>query len=107
MSDAATQPRSWRRPPLIGNAWLRWAIIAGALVYLVAALLTIEVNWERVSQGLTQGWRFIEGFLAPDFTSRSRDIWRGMEESLTMTVTSTIVGCLISRVLKPATCIGW
>ena len=81
MSDAATQPRSWRRPPLIGNAWLRWAIIAGALVYLVAALSTIEVNWERVSQGLTQGWRFIEGFLAPD---------------LTMTVTSTIVGCLIS-----------
>lgn len=96
MSDAASGTRSWQRPPLIANAWLRWALIVGALVYLVAALSTIEVNWERVAQGLTQGWRFVEGFLAPDFASRSRDIWRGMEESLTMTVTSTIVGCLIS-----------
>lgn len=96
MSDAASGTRSWKRPPLIANAWLRWAIYAGALAYLVAALSTIEVNWERVTQGLTQGWRFVEGFLAPDFASRSRDIWRGMEESLTMTVTSTIVGCLIS-----------
>lgn len=96
MSDATTQSRSWKRPPLVRNAWLRWALIVGALVYLVAALSTIEVNWERVSQGLTQGWRFVEGFLAPDFTSRSRDIWRGMEESLSMTVTSTVVGCLIS-----------
>lgn len=96
MSDAATDARAWKRPPLIRNAWLRWAITLGALAYLIAALSTIEVNWERVAQGLTQGWRFVEGFLAPDFVSRSRDIWRGMEESLTMTVTSTIVGCLIS-----------
>ena len=96
MSDAATHARPWKRPPLIRNAWLRWAIIVGALVYLVAAFSTVEVNWERVSLGLSQGWRFVEGFLAPDFTSRSRDIWRGMEESLTMTVTSTVVGCLIS-----------
>jgi phosphonate transport system permease protein len=96
MSTALAQPRRWKRPPLIANPWLRWSISLGALVYLAAALSTLDVNWERIGEGLSQGARFLEGFLVPDFTTRSRDIWRGMEESLTMTVTSTVVGCLIS-----------
>lgn len=96
MSTALAQPRRWKRPPLIANPWLRWSLSLGALVYLAAALSTLDVNWERIGEGLSQGARFLEGFLVPDFTTRSRDIWRGMEESLTMTVTSTVVGCLIS-----------
>lgn len=96
MSTAHAQPRRWSRPPLIANPWLRWGMYLGGLVYLVAALSTLDVNWTRVSEGLAQGVRFLEGFLVPDFTTRARDIWRGMEESLTMTVTSTVVGCLIS-----------
>lgn len=96
MSTVLAESRGWKRPPLIRNAWLRWAIYLGALIYLVAALSSIDVNWERVSEGLAQGWRFAQGFLVPDFLTRSRDIWRGMQESLTMTVTSTVVGCLIS-----------
>lgn len=96
MSTALAQPRRWKRPPLIANPWLRWSLYLGGLAYLAAALSTIDVNWERIGEGLSQGARFLEGFLVPDFTTRSRDIWRGMEESLTMTVTSTVVGCLIS-----------
>jgi phosphonate transport system permease protein len=96
MTTAIAQARPWRRPPLIGNPWLRWGLYVGALAYLAAAVSTLDVNWQRVIDGLAQGWRFLEGFLAPDFVTRSRDIWQGMEESLTMTVTSTIVGCLIS-----------
>jgi len=86
----------WKRPPLIGNPWLRWGLYVGALVYVAAAVSTVDVNWQRVIDGLSQGWRFVEGFLSPDFVTRSADIWQGMEESLTMTVTSTVVGCLIS-----------
>ena len=96
MSTAISKPLRWKRPPLIANPWLRWSLSLGALVYLAAALSTLDVNWERIGEGLSQGARFLEGFLVPDFTTRSRDIWRGMEESLTMTVTSTVVGCLIS-----------
>ncbi len=96
MSTALAQPRRWKRPPLIANPWLRWSLYIGGLVYLAAAVSTLDVNWERIGEGLSQGARFLEGFLVPDFTTRSRDIWRGMEESLTMTVTSTVVGCLIS-----------
>ncbi|WP_108680834.1 phosphonate ABC transporter, permease protein PhnE [Methyloceanibacter sp. wino2] len=87
---------SWSRPPLIRNAWLRWGLYVGAALYLIAALSTLDINWQRVLDGVSNGWRVLEGFFTPDFTSRSRDIWQGMVESLTMTVTSTVVGCLIS-----------
>lgn len=90
-------PTRWRRPPLfIQNPSLRWAIYAGALIYLGTATSTIDVNWLRVSEGLDRGWRFLQGFLAPDFTSRWRDILAGLQESLTMTVCSTTVGILMS-----------
>lgn len=99
MSRAALQtyPQSWKRPPLfIQSRTMRLAIYGGALVYLVAALWTVEVNWARVYEGLDRGWRFLQGFLVPDFTSRWGDIVQGLEESLTMTFCSTIVGVLIS-----------
>lgn len=97
MNIAAQTSRKWRRPPLfIKRDWLRWLIYFAILAYLAVAISTIDVNWTRVYDGLDRGWRFIQGFLLPDFSSRARDIWRGMEESLTMTVTSTVVGVLIS-----------
>lgn len=89
--------RHWRRPPLfIQSNALRWTIYGGALIYLVLAIGSVEVNWLRVYEGLDRGWRFIQGFLIPDFTSRWRDISVGLVESLTMTVTSTVVGIIIS-----------
>ncbi|MEO1104646.1 MAG: phosphonate ABC transporter, permease protein PhnE, partial [Pseudomonadota bacterium] len=56
----------------------------------------VEVNVARIVEGLDRGWRFVEGFLVPDFSSRWDDIYHGLIESLTMTVTSTVVGILIS-----------
>jgi phosphonate transport system permease protein len=68
----------------------------GILVYLVLAVGSVEVNWARVYDGLERGQRFVMGFLQPDFTSRWRDISQGLVESLTMTLTSTVVGVAIS-----------
>lgn len=101
MSAAALSPRAraraWRRPPiLIKNPAWRYAIYGGLLVYIVLAASSVEVNGERIIQGLDRGWRFVEGFLVPDFSSRWTDIRQGLIESLTMTVTSTVVGILIS-----------
>jgi phosphonate transport system permease protein len=90
------EARSWRPPPLIGRRWLRWLLGLGAALYLAVAIGTVEVNWLRVYEGLERGWRFVQGFLAPDFTTRWRDISRGLAESLTMTAVSTAVGVLIS-----------
>jgi phosphonate transport system permease protein len=89
--------RTWRRPPILIKDWRwRWGIYVFAVVYLVLAVSSVEVNWARVYEGLERGWRFLQGFLVPDFTSRWRDIGSGLVESLTMTVTATIVGVLLS-----------
>jgi phosphonate transport system permease protein len=71
-------------------------IYSGAVIYLILAIRSVEVNWVRVYDGLERGWRFVQGFLVPDFTSRWSDISQGLVESLTMTVTATVVGILIS-----------
>ena len=90
-------PTTWRRPPqLIRDPVWRRAIQVAAVVYVVLAVGTLEVNWTRVWEGLDRGWRFVEGFLTPDFTSRWRDISEGLVESLTMTVTATALGILLS-----------
>lgn len=90
-------PTHWKRPPvLLTNPLWRKVILLGGLIYLVLAIQTVEVDWQRVYLGLERGWRFVQGFLVPDFTSRWNDIYAGLMESLTMTVTSTVAGILIS-----------
>lgn len=97
MQSQEVAGRIWRRPPiLIKDRRWRWGIYIFAIVYLVLAISSVEVNWTRVYEGLERGWRFLQGFLVPDFTSRWRDIGSGLVESLTMTLTSTVVGVLIS-----------
>lgn len=88
--------RGWKKPPLVKRPWLRWLLLAGFVGYLVAAFLTIDVNWARVYEGLERGKQFILAFTSPDFTSRSGDIWEGMVESIIMTVAASVVGIAIS-----------
>lgn len=96
MAMGTTAARRWRRPPFIANPWLRHGLTIAAAVYLALALGTVEVNWARVADGLERGGRFVAGFLQPNFSARWDDIVQGMIESLTMTVTSTVVGIAIS-----------
>ena len=93
----AAAPRRWKRPPILIRDW-RWriAIYGGGLIYLVLAIASTEVKWERVYRGLDRGWLFIQGFLYPDFSSRWVDISQGLVESLTMSVTATVVGIILS-----------
>ena len=92
----AAAARRWTPPPLIASPWLRDAVYGGGALYLVVAFGTVDVNWTRVAEGVVRAGRLFAGFLAPDFTSRWGDIQLGLIESLTMTVTSTIVGVAIS-----------
>lgn len=97
MSTVAPSPGlRWRRRSLIGNPWLRLGLYLGALVYLTAAIGTLEVNWARVADGWERGLRFLAGFLTPNFTERWDDIRQGLIESITMTLTATAAGILLS-----------
>ncbi len=92
----AARDGRWRRLPFIGNRRLRWLLNGSALLYLVLAWLSIDVNWARVSQGMERGLDFIGSFLRPDFISRGGDILTGLQESLTMTLASTVIGVLLA-----------
>jgi phosphonate transport system permease protein len=96
MATLSPTRRTWSPPSLIRNPWRRWTIYLGVLAYLGLALSTLEVNWLRVYEGLERGQAFIVAFLTPDFTARADDIRLGMVESLTMTVTSTLVGIVLA-----------
>ena len=93
---AATAPRQWKKPPLIRSAWLRWALVVGAVVYLALVFQTTPVNWTRVWEGLPRGAAFLKAFFPPDFVSRWDEIAEGIAESLWMTVVSTVVGIALS-----------
>ena len=86
----------WKKPPLVKKPWLRWVLGLGFIAYLIAAYLTIEVNWSRVYEGLDRGAQFVLAFTSPDFSSRWGDIRDGMLESIIMTIAASVVGIAIS-----------
>ncbi|AQU84789.1 MULTISPECIES: phosphonate ABC transporter, permease protein PhnE [unclassified Halomonas] len=92
----AARQGHWRRLPLIDNPRVRWGLVLGGVVYLVLALASVEVNWARVAEGSGRALNFLGAFLQPDFVSRQNDIMAGLMESLTMTLTSTVIGVLLA-----------
>lgn len=86
----------WRPLPFVSDARLRWVLNLGALLYIVLAWYSIDVNWARVAQGMERGRDFVASFLRPDFVSRGGDIVSGLQESLTMTFASTVIGVLLA-----------
>ncbi|MFT7593149.1 MAG: phosphonate transport system permease protein [Paracoccaceae bacterium] len=86
----------WKKASLVKSDWLRWGMTIAAVIYLIAAISSVEVNWARVYLGLDRGAAFVVAFAHPDFGSRATDIWDGMLESIVMTVTSSVVGILVS-----------
>jgi len=96
MATLSSARRVWRKPPLIANPRLRWAIGLGAAIYLALAFGTMDINWTRVLDGLPRGQKFIAAFFPPDFVSRWDAIVDGIYESLWMTVTATVAGIAIS-----------
>jgi phosphonate transport system permease protein len=88
--------RHWRPPPLIGSRRLRWAITLGVAAYLAAAYATIDVNWQRMAEGMERGGAFAAALLAPDFAARRQEIVEGLLESLSMTLVATVAGLVLS-----------
>jgi phosphonate transport system permease protein len=89
-------PDTWKRPPLIKSAALRWSIVLGAAIYLAAALGTMEVNWTRVAEGLPRGQRFLDAFFPPNFADNRGVVWDGIQESIWMAIISTVAGIALS-----------
>jgi len=95
-TTATDYPTHWKKPPFIASAGWRWALAIGAVIYLVLAIGSLEINWARIVEGVERGGRFLTAFLQPDFRSHWGEILAGFGESLTMTVTATAVGVALS-----------
>jgi len=95
-ATATGAPRRWKKPPLVQRPLLRWCLWLGAGIYLAVAFGTLDVNWGRVMEGMPRGAKFIGGFFPPDFITNLDEILTGLNESLWMTVTSTIIGIALS-----------
>ncbi|MFA0084393.1 phosphonate ABC transporter, permease protein PhnE [Vibrio sp. 10N.261.51.F12] len=91
-----TYPSQWKKPPFINQPLWRWGLWIAAALYFYTAIGSIEINWMRVYEGSERGLKFILAFLQPDFASRWDSITSGLIESLTMTLTSTVAGVLLS-----------
>ena len=74
-------PGSWQKPPFIQNSLVRWCIIIGSVIYLSAALGTMDINVERMMEGLPRGKRFLEAFFPPNFADNRGVVWEGIAES--------------------------
>lgn len=86
----------WKKPPFIRNVYCRWTLYILIPCYLVASVSTLDINWTRLADGLQRGGQFISAFASPDFVTRWVDIRQGLLESLTMTVTATVIGIGLS-----------
>lgn len=93
---SATYQTTWKRPPFIKNATLRWAIVVGAAVYFATAFGTMDVNWERVSEGIPRGQRFLDAFFPPNFADNRGVVWDGIQESIWMAIIATVAGIVLS-----------
>ncbi|MEH6546366.1 MAG: phosphonate ABC transporter, permease protein PhnE [Sneathiella sp.] len=96
VSEKTSYPSRWKKPPLIRRAWLRYALWFGAAIYLALAFGTMEVNWDRVAEGIPRGQKFLSAFFPPDFSSRWDSILDGMLESIWMAVIATVAGIALS-----------
>lgn len=96
ISDKTSYPGTWKRPPLIQRAWLRYTIWLALAIYLALAFGTLEINWGRVAEGVPRGQKFISAFFPPDFISRWESILDGMLESIWMAIIATVAGIILS-----------
>ncbi len=95
-SGASSYPVVWDKPPFIKRTWLRWSIVICGGIYIIAALASMDINIQRVIEGIPRGQRFIESFFPPSFADNRGVVWEGILESIWMAIISTVAGIALS-----------
>jgi len=85
----------WKRPQFFTNPFVRWGLPVAGLAYLLWAVSTLSINWNRVSAGIPRAGRIFGNAWPPDF-SRSNLIISGFTESIQIALLATALGLLIS-----------
>lgn len=88
-------PSTWKRPSLIERPAYRFAMWTGVALYLIWSLGTLEMDWNRVTQGLPRAADMLSRMFPPDF-SRWNLLVRGVVESVEMAIAATFIGMLLA-----------
>ncbi len=96
MNANRSERGEWSPPPLIESRFTRWVLSLALLAYLVVGVGAVEVNWTRIIAGIDRSSTMLGAFLTPDFVTRSSDITRGILESVSMAIVSTVIGVVLA-----------
>ena len=86
---------SWRKPPFITNPAVRYGLFTVVTIYFVVTLVTLPIDWARVSDGMTRAQRIFSGAFPPNF-DRSGLLLDGFLESLKIAILATVGGIALS-----------
>lgn len=92
----AAYPSRWKRPPRLGSAWKMRLLAVLGLAYIVWAIGSLSIDWQRAAEGFGRATLLFRGFFSPDFSSRWAEIAAGLVESMAMTITATVIGIALS-----------
>lgn len=85
----------WHRIRMIENPLLRYALTFAAVVYIFWSMSTLDVDWQRIANGLPRAVSMIARMIPPDF-SRSQLLIRGVLESVQMALAASFFGMILA-----------
>ncbi|MGH8617553.1 MAG: phosphonate ABC transporter, permease protein PhnE [Burkholderiales bacterium] len=88
-------PATWRPPPFFGTRGRQHAVIAGAVLYLVWSVSTLNIDPQRILTGFGRAVDLVVRMFPPDF-SRWELLAAGMVESVQMAIVATLAGVILS-----------
>ncbi len=93
---SATLPAPAARVAFLPN-WPRRLALAALGVYVVYALSTLQITWERFVRGLDQGAKFLDRLWPPNFAPDKLALMsEGPLESVQIAILATAVGIVLS-----------
>ncbi len=85
----------WHRIRIIETPLFRYVLIVLALAYLVWSAGSLEINWNRIANGIPRAANMFARMVPPDF-SRWSLLLKGMLESIQMALAASFFGMLLA-----------
>jgi phosphonate transport system permease protein len=86
---------TWERTRLIHSPRLRHALLVLTLIYIVWSFSSLDLDWNRISNGLPRAGRMFSGMIPPDF-SRWGLLFSGILESVQMALAASFFGMILA-----------
>ena len=89
--------RTWHRPTAFYNRYVKWAVYAVIVGFLLWSLYDMRISPSRLLQGWDSAVGLVASMFPPEVTPFKRELLiEGMVESLAMAIVATVVGVVIS-----------